>query len=215
MVEKAIVFIDGNNWYHNLVTSGMRPSDINLEKLSDFICKLFGCVRVKTIYYNSIPNISDGETVYYNHMSFLDRVKHLKNFKVKTRKLQRNSTQEKMQIIKKELVSLNLCKLCHPLVHKHWQDYIGQINVKEKGIDIMIATDMVSNTIINTQCDRAILISGDADFIPAMDLIKAHKKQICSASVAKGYSYELRQEHDWFILDRMLLLKHCTKTSQG
>lgn len=211
MEKRAIVFIDGNNLYHNLKATGIKPGDINLEKLSDFICRRFNCTRIKTIYYNSIPNIKDSESTYYKHMEFLSKIKRMKNFEIKTRKLQRNSTQEKLQIIKKEIAALKLCELCKPVVETHWNDYIGQINVKEKGIDVMIAVDMIHSAIINSECDRIILISGDADFIPAMDLIKSKGKEICSSSVAKGYSYELRSKHQWFILDRALLLKNCAK----
>lgn len=213
MLQKAIVFIDGSNIYHNLKATGIKPSDIDFEKLSDFVCKQFNCSRIKTIYYNSVPSIADGETTYYSHMSFLTDLKHHQDFEVKTRKLQRNSTQEQLNIITKELEELKLCEVCQPLVETHWHDYIGKISVREKGIDIMIATDMISHTILNDDCDRAILISGDADFIPAMDLIRK-KKNVCSASVAKGYSYNLRKEHAWFILDRGLLLENCTKNKK-
>ena len=144
-------------------------------------------------------------------MEFLSKIKRMKDFEIKTRKLQRNSTQEKLQIIKKELAALKLCELCKPVVEIHWNDYIGQINVKEKGIDVMIAVDMVHFAVIEPKCDKIILISGDADFIPAMDLVKSKGKEISSASVAKGYSYELRSKHEWFILDRMLLLENCAK----
>lgn len=209
MAERAIVFIDGNNIYHNLKSSWITPSDINLEKLSDFVCRRFKCTRARTIYYNSIPNIKDSESIYYKHMEFLTRVGRLKDFVVKTRKLQRLSTQEQLQSVEKELKGLKLCKLCRPIVEMHWKDYIGQINVKEKGIDVMIAVDMIVSTLINSESERAIIISGDADFIPAMDIILSQGKKVCSASVAKGYSFELRQKHEWFILDRDVLLKKC------
>lgn len=192
-----------------LKSSWIKPSDINLEKLSDLVCKRFECTRVRTIYYNSIPNIKDSKSIYYKHMEFLSSVRRLKDFVVKTRKLQRLSTQEQLKAVEKELTSLKLCKLCQPIVEMHWKDYVGQINVKEKGIDVMIAVDMIVSTLIKSDCGRAILVSGDADFIPAMDIIHSQGKKICSASVAKGYSFELRQKHEWFILDRDVLLKTC------
>ena len=79
--------------------------------------------------------------------------------------------------------------------------------MKEKGVDIMIAVDMINLSIIKNKCDYCILISGDADFIPAMDLIKKNGKTAVSAALAKGYSYELRDKHGWFILDRDLFLR--------
>ena len=38
MVNKAIIFVDANNWYHN-IKSSFRPSDIDIIKLKDFISK--------------------------------------------------------------------------------------------------------------------------------------------------------------------------------
>ena len=211
MEKKAIVFIDGNNLYHNLKATGLKPGDIHLQKLSDSICQKFNCKRIKSIYYNSIPNIEDSQEVYYKHLEYLENVKKLPDFEVKTRKLQRNSTKEQLQIIMTELSDLKLCKVCRPVVETHWKDYIGKINVKEKGVDVMIATDMISHAIDDKECNRIIVISGDADFIPAMDLIKKRGKEVCSSTVAKGYSYDLRQKHEWYILDREFLIKNCMK----
>ena len=38
MGKTAIVFIDGNNWYHNSKAS-IKPSLIDFKKLSNFVCK--------------------------------------------------------------------------------------------------------------------------------------------------------------------------------
>lgn len=209
--KSAIVFIDGNNVYHNLKSSFISPSSIHLGKLSELVCEHFNCNRKKTIYYNSVPSIEDGEEIYYKHMKFLDEVRKLQSFEVRTRKLQRSSTWERLQTIHKEMDNLGLCKICLPVVKSHWKDYIGNINVREKGIDVMIATDMIKIGVINNECDACILISGDADFIPVMDLVKAKGKAVFSACTVKGYSYELRKAHGWFILDKELLIKTCSK----
>jgi uncharacterized LabA/DUF88 family protein len=209
--RQAIVFIDGNNLYHNLKATFIQPSVIHLGKLSDFICEHFGCERIKTIYYNSVPSIADGEEVYYGHMKFLEDVKKLPNFEVKTRKLQRSSTFERVQTVHREVDSLGLCKICLPIVKSHWKDYICSINVREKGIDVMIAIDIIKLGLVDKAFDAYILISGDADFIPVMDLLKNSGKTAFSACTAKGYSYELRKTHGWFILDKEQILKKCSK----
>src|SRR3989338_5954660 len=135
MAEKAVVFIDGNNLYHTLRASQLSPQDIDLEKLSDFVCLRFGCTSEMSVYYNSIPNIRDSESVYYRHMEFLERVRRMNRFTVKTRKLKRLSMKERLQAVERELGTLELCERCFPPVRKHWNEYIGRMQVKEKGID--------------------------------------------------------------------------------
>ncbi len=209
--KKAIVFIDGNNLYHNLKQSYVKPSSIHLEKLSDAICEHYTCQRVKTIYYNSIPSIADGEETYYKHLKFLDSVKKFQRFEVKTRKLQRNSTQERLQIMNQELKSLGLCSTCLPIIKTHWNDYIGSVDKKEKGVDVLIAVDMIELGLVKKEAEMCILLSGDADFIPALDVLNSNNIEVGSASMAKGYSFDLRQKHKWFILDKQFIIKNCSR----
>ena len=79
-------------------------------------------------------------------------------------------------------------------------------SAKEKGIDVWIAIDMVKES-INNKIDCAVLISGDADFVPAFNLIKDIGKEILSCFVSKGYSNEIRQKFPYLILDRERLNK--------
>lgn len=209
--KTAIVFIDGNNVYHNLKDSRINPGSIHLGKLSQWVAKRFNCKLIKTKYYNSIPSIEDGEEVYYKHMKFISELKTYDNFEVVTRKLQRLSTKEKIQIIQNEVSSLGLCELCKPIVMSHWETYIGNVSVKEKGIDIFIAVDMIKLSVIKKECDACILISGDADFIPCLNLLKSMGIWIATSMTPKGYSYDLRQKFPWFILDKKKLIDNCSK----
>lgn len=73
--KSAIVFVDGNNWYHNLKKLVEKPKLIDFHKLVKFIESKFG-VSVKEIrYYNSIPPIEHGEENYYKHMLYLNSLK--------------------------------------------------------------------------------------------------------------------------------------------
>ena len=62
--KKAYVFIDGNNFYHNVKKMGIKPSDINFSKISELVCSHFNCIHKKSIYYNSVPSIKNGEKMY-------------------------------------------------------------------------------------------------------------------------------------------------------
>lgn len=157
----AIVFVDGNNWYHNVKSLIKKPRGLDFERLGKLICERFGLDLKEVRYYNSIPDIDLGEENYYKHMVFLAGLKR-KGVIVNTRKLKVvNSDGKKLRI--------------------------------EKGVDVMIAADMIDFCLVDDKCDVCILLSGDADFLPAMDVIKKQGSEVITASVGKGYSRDLRK----------------------
>jgi uncharacterized LabA/DUF88 family protein len=128
--------------------------------------------------------------------------------KIITRKLQRLSNKELKKKRQDFIESWDLCEVCKPIVEESFLD-ISEHNQKEKGIDVWIAIDMVKEAIQNN-VDCVVLISGDADFVPAFSLIKEIGKEVLSCSVARGYSNELRQKFPYLILKKEELNK-CLK----
>ena len=88
--RRAIIFIDGSNFYHNSKSIIDKPGKIDFIKLAQFICLHFNFSLKEIRYYNSVPDISDGEEVYYKHMKFLEELKK-QGIIVKTRKLKKIS----------------------------------------------------------------------------------------------------------------------------
>ena len=172
--RKAIVFIDGNNLYHNLRSFSIKPNEISLSKLAKVVCEHFNCRLEAVRYYNSVPNIKDDERTYYKHMHFLYSVSCLPKFTIHTRKLQPKTR-------------------------------------KEKGIDVMIAIDMLNLCVLRDECDFCILISGDTDFIHAADIITGYGKEVLSAFIPRGYSTELRSKLRFFVMKENFLRKNCLK----
>jgi len=158
--KRAIVFVDGNNWYHNVKSLVKKPRGIDFRKLSVFICEKFGLNLIEIRYYNSVPDIDLGEENYYKHMVFLAGLKR-KGLIVNTRKLK-------------------VIRSC------------GKKLRVEKGVDVKIASDMIDFSLVNDECDVCILISGDADFLPAMNVIKRQGREVITACVGRGYSRDLR-----------------------
>ncbi|MCK4650448.1 NYN domain-containing protein [Candidatus Pacearchaeota archaeon] len=158
--KRAIVFVDGNNWYHNVKSLVKKPRGIDFGKLSVLICDRFGLSLVEVRYYNSVPDIDLGEENYYKHMVFLAGLKR-KGVVVNTRKL---------KVIRSGGKKLRV----------------------EKGVDVQIASDMIDYSLVKDFCDVCILISGDADFLPAMNVIKRKGCEVITTCVGKGYSRDLR-----------------------
>jgi len=208
MLGFSLFFIDGSNLYHNLKASGIRPGSVNIASLVKYVAKKSGITNYKIIYFNSIPSILDGKEKYFHHLKFLEQIRR-QGIEVNTRKLQRLSMKEQLRISREEIEHLGLCDTCKPIVESHYKSYIGEITLKEKGVDMMIAIEMIRHGIMLKDCSRIILISGDADFIPCMDLLKMNNIAISSACTAKGYSYELRNKHKWLILDKQEIIREC------
>lgn len=203
-MKKAIVFVDANNWYHN-VKKIFEPGEVDIKKLADFLCSVKSYVLVEIRWYASTPSIADGERMYYKHMSFLERLEK-KGIKVITRKLQRLSNEEMLKKRRQTIENLDLCEHCKPLVESVFLD-LADLKKKEKGIDVWIAVDMIKESIIDKTCDVCILVSGDADFVPSLELVRTHGKEVLTAMVPFGYSSELRKDFPYFILRRETLAK--------
>ena len=179
-MKKAIVFVDANNWYHN-VKKFFHPGDIDITKLATYLCNHENCSLIEIRWYASTPSIIDGESSYYKHMSFLQSLRK-KGVIVVTRKLQRISNKELIKKKRDTLSNLDLCDHCKPIINSVFID-VSDTKKKEKGIDVWVAIDMIKKSIIDNECEICILISGDADFIPALDLIVQHNKEAVSAMV--------------------------------
>ena len=210
MDKKAIVFVDANNWYHNL-KGWFTPSEIDISKVVNFIAKEKKLEVLEIRWYASVPSIEDNKLDYMKHMNFLSILQG-KGIRVITRKLQRLSNKEILKKRQELLESWDLCDVCKPIVKESFLD-ISDHSKKEKGIDVRIAIDMVKEA-LQDNVDYCILISGDADFIPAFDLIKEIGKDVLSCSVPRGYSNELRQKFPYMLLDRDILNK-CFRDYKG
>jgi uncharacterized LabA/DUF88 family protein len=72
-------------------------------------------------------------------------------------------------------------------------DYQGT-QVGEKGVDIGIAVDMIAKM---ANYDVAIIVSGDADFVPAVCYLKDHLRGVYQFSVAKGVPPSINYLSPW------------------
>jgi uncharacterized LabA/DUF88 family protein len=210
-MKKAIIFFDANNWYHN-VKRYYNPSEVDPIKLAKFLCKVKNYELLEIRWYASVPSIADGEKMYYEHIAFLESLEK-KGVKVITRKLQKLSNKEILKKKQNLINNLDLCKSCKILVESNFLD-LADIKRKEKGIDVHISVDMINLAVIEEKCDVCILISGDADFIPALEIIKYKGKEILTAMTTLGYSRELIDKFPYFILKTETLLR-CFKDYPG
>ncbi len=210
-MKKAIFFFDANNWYHN-VKKYHDPSEIDIIKIVNLLSKAKNYEITEIRWYASVPSIDDGSDIYYRHVSYLENLEK-KGIKVIKRKLQKLSNKEILKRKQETINNLDLCDVCKPLVEANFLD-LADIKRKEKGIDVWIATDMIDLSVIENKCEVCVLISGDADFVPCLEVIKKKRIEVLTAMTPKGYSRELIEKFPFFIIRNETLLK-CFKDYPG
>lgn len=203
-MKKAIFFFDANNWYHN-VKKYYNPSEIDIRKLANLFCKLKGYELVEIRWYASVPSISDGENIYYKHVAYLDNLEK-KGIKVIRRKLQKLSNKEILKQKREIIDGLDLCDSCSELVESQFLD-LADVKRKEKGIDMWIGIDMLNLSVIEKKCNVCVLVSGDADYVPALNIIKDKGIEVLTTMTSIGYSKELIDNFPFFILRKETLLR--------
>lgn len=73
----------------------------------------------------------------------------------------------------------------------------------EKGVDIRLATELLAQA-FNDSYDTAFLVSGDGDFVRAIDYVQGLGKRVVIASWAENISTDLKRDSDEYIeLDEM------------
>ena len=214
-MKKAIVFVDANNFYH-CVKKIISPSVLDINKIVGELCKIKDFNLIDIYWYASIPDINDGIEQYDRHRGFLLELEK-RGVKVVRRKLQKVSKKEMDK--KKNFIfsKVSFCESCKSLFSKYLNLFFS--DKKEKGIDVWCAVDMIDKSCMKDECDVCILISGDADFVPALELIERESKKVLVASPHFGFSKELRDKFEYFILKEEILTrclreKNQLKTSQ-
>jgi uncharacterized LabA/DUF88 family protein len=69
----------------------------------------------------------------------------------------------------------------------HWKVDFFSHEVQEKGLDTRLAVDMVA---LEHSYDVAVVVSGDADSIPSIDLMKRRGKHVGAVEFVRGYPPE-------------------------
>lgn len=167
---RVSIFIDGNNFYF-----GLKRIYENKKNLSNFGFEKF-C---------SFLTRNDGivDIFYYN--APLDRTRNLNKYQK-----QQKFFWKFRQIPKFNLI---LCKLLKRRIGGTDKFYYV---LKED--DIHMAVDLVEGAFIN-KYDKAIIVSGDGDFVPAIKSAKRQNKIIFNACFKRSASTNLKKNCDGLI----------------
>jgi len=119
---------------------------------------------------------------------------------------------ENKEIYYKHMKFLDKLKKDNIFIRTRKLKYIKSIKRKiEKGVDVLIASDMIRKILVEKECKVCILISGDADFIPSIQIIKDAGYEVIIGSPKCGFSNELRQGKFRYLILKKEDLDNCLK----
>lgn len=160
-------------------------------------------------YHSSKDLIKETERIDFNLLANLICDK----FKLNLREIRYYNAvpdiEENKEIYYNHLRFLDKLKKDKIIVRTRKLKYIKNLKIKiEKGVDVLIASDMIRKSLVEKECQVCILISGDSDFVPVMEIIKKIGCEVIVCSSLQGFSNELRQgKFRYFVLKKEDLSK--------
>jgi uncharacterized LabA/DUF88 family protein len=198
MLPKAIIFIDGSNFYHSLKEQECLPFDS--DGFTELFRELSKLYDVKKIYfYDAVKNSLIDPEGYKRQQGFHSRLLGSDSrIIIKTRKLRylADIKDSKIMRVGKEvgIIDSDIRKL---------RDFLKEMGLikltKEKGIDVQLVVDAIEEARVDKNV-RIIILSGDADFVPAVNLIKTYSAEVINLHPYCGSSTELRNACNKHIL---------------
>jgi len=198
MITKAILFIDSSNFYHSLKEQKCLPFDADgFVELFRELSKLYDIEKI--FFYDAVKNSLRDPNGYSKQQGFHTRLSGAdKRIIIKTRKLRYladiRDSKIRQSCRKVGIRNLNIMKL------RYFLKEMGLIKLtKEKGIDVQLVVDAIEEARKDKNM-RIIILSGDADFVPAVNLIKTYSVEVINLHPYCGSSNELRKACNKHIL---------------
>ena len=188
MTDRAIVFIDGNNWFHGLCDAAVADRGrLDYSKISQ---KLLGPRQWSgTRYYIGQISQKHSPSLYAQQRSFLAGLQNTDarisvHFgRIEPRTAANDAANELTAYLAglTKPVDLGVLSDLRSIARRHSQATV----FVEKAVDVFVAVDLVTLA-INDAYDAAYLLSADGDYTPAVDAVRAMSKKVYAASCLNG-----------------------------
>jgi uncharacterized LabA/DUF88 family protein len=169
-MERIAIYIDGGNFYHLVIKKlGIEENDFDFEAFAVFLIdgRIAG-ENGKRFYKGSIRekegDLRSKELMSKQTKLFTDLKKN--GWEIKTSKLRMRI--EELMIDERVFECQQLKKIGIEKIHTE--------RMREKGIDVKIATDLLVGA-FDDKYDTAIVVSSDSDLVPAMDWVRKRMKK--------------------------------------
>lgn len=169
-MEKVNIYIDAGNFHHLVLKKlGIQEAQFDFEKFAGFLANgrkvpEFG----KRFYIGTVREVEGSERSKeaMSKQTSLFAILKENKWEIKTSKLR---TRLEKIIIDNRVIDFQ------SLLNKGVLE-IRYLKLREKGIDVKIATDLVVGA-VDDKYDTAIIVSSDTDLIPAIDWVRMRKKK--------------------------------------
>lgn len=166
--DRVCILVDGGNFYHLVLKKlNLTESDFNFDKFAEFLVNGRKIIEQGKRYYIGTVMEKEGDLKSKEAMSkqttLFSELK-INGWETKTSKLKKRN--EEIMIDYRVADYENLLKLG---IRK-----IRYERLREKGIDVKIATDLIVGA-VDDKYDIAIVVSSDTDIVPAIDWVRNRK----------------------------------------
>lgn len=170
MTERIQIFIDGSNFYHlALAKIGLKDGQFDYDAFASFLANGRAISNMgKRLYVGTVREQEGNKNSVFAMSKQMAFFSYLKS----------NHWEIKMSTLKSRLEELvidsrviDFKKLLKAGIRK-----IRFERLREKGIDVKLATDLITAAMDN-RYDTAIVVSSDADLIPAIDWVRHRAKK--------------------------------------
>ena len=186
--ERALLFIDGSNFYHHARGIGIATGSLDYRILARKLILDRQLVGIR--YY--VGKVSGDFSRIASQGKFLDRIRS-QGVDVFLGRIERRMLDpDDNPLIQrlKTLIAANRTDLNDSILNAlNALCETRQPQYTEKRVDVSIAVDMVAMAYAD-QYDVAYLLSADGDFVPAVEVVKAVGKRIFAASPRVGRELE-------------------------
>lgn len=170
MSERVQIFIDGSNFYHlALEKLGLRDVQFDYDEFATFLANGRTISDMGKRFYVGTVREQEGNSksvfAMSRQTSFFSHLKS-RNWEIKTSALK----------IRNEELVIDSRVTDFKKILKAGIQRIQFQRLREKGIDVKLATDLITAAMDN-RYDTAIVVSSDADLIPAIDWVRYRAKK--------------------------------------
>lgn len=186
MADRAVVFIDGNNWYHSLKECGVgRMGDLSYPKIC---AKLLGPRDwIAARYYIGRVNQGAQPALYAEQRAFISRLTSDARITAHFGRLEARKVKNSLAAVLSEYAtnSTTLDEVSRRELKYIAERHAEEVVVTEKAVDVMLAVDMVVMA-ERDEYECAYLLSADGDYTGAVAAVRLKGKKVYATSPGTG-----------------------------
>jgi len=188
MPNRAVLFVDGSNWYHGCKSIGLRRiGNADFARISKKLVAPRAWIATR-YYVGRVPHtgnleLARSQRAFISHQESIDRRFSCHFGRIETRPVKSRAALE----LKRYLASLPIridAGVYSRLTEIAQLDAQATVMV-EKAVDVQLALDMVIMA-ERDEYDTAYLLSADGDLTPAVEFVRSSGRRVFVASASSG-----------------------------